>query len=93
MSRNESCVDNEIIRRIITMGGWAHKVHGNQYNTAEPDIDGCLDGVSIKVESKKLGRDADPLQRMALERWRLAGAVTGVCHSVAEFDNLWEARD
>jgi hypothetical protein len=77
-----------IIHMIIERGGWAHKVHGTEFNAAEPDVDGCLDGVAIKIEVKKPGKEPRKDQRFNLHRWKRAGAAAGCAHSLDEAEDI-----
>lgn len=64
--------------------GHARKVHGNAFTVGEPDVDACVRGRSVKVEIKVPGGRATPLQAAVLDKWRAAGALAFVAHSVDE---------
>jgi hypothetical protein len=72
---------------------FAHVVknHSDPYSKAgEPDLHGCIDGRFVALEVKVPGRTArpTPLQRVALDAWRAAGAHVAVVTSVDELDAL-----
>lgn len=68
----------------------AHKVHGSQYSTGEPDIDAVSRGRAVKLEVKVPGTEASirkrttPLQRLRLRQYLDAGAIAAVVTSVEE---------
>lgn len=88
--------ENELTRRMIknvkARGGWAHKVHGGPHQAAgEPDLDGCIDGLSLKVEVKQPGKRPTESQAAALRRWSSAGALACWVTSVDQFIELMDA--
>lgn len=82
----EKSIVNAILRYLNGLDRcYAHKVHGGAYGVAgQPDIDACLNGRALKIEVKRPGQDATPIQRVCIDRWRAAGAVSFVAHSVDE---------
>lgn len=89
---SERSIVDAIIRWLRNQpDGHARKVHGSSLGTAgEPDIDGCYHGRSVKIEVKRPGRESTltPSQRVALVRWRDAGAIVGVATSVDDVKEL-----
>jgi hypothetical protein len=72
--------------------GWAIKVHGNRFQSGEPDISACIDGRCIKLEVKTPTGRATKLQMLTLQKWELAGAVTGVVRSLSDVEILLESH-
>jgi hypothetical protein len=56
----------------------------------QPDISGCIRGRRFEFEAKTSGTAPTPLQLSRLERWRKAGAITGVVRSVDDVRALLE---
>ncbi len=85
--------ESVIVRRVLNYLNTlphtvAFKSHGSQFQTGWPDIVGCSRGRAFALEVKVPGRQATALQAMILERWRKAGAITGVVHGMAEVEVL-----
>jgi hypothetical protein len=72
---------------------YAWKLHtGPLGKGGHPDIDGCTDGRSIKIEMKRPGEKPDPRQRGRLESWRAAGALVGWATSLEEVQQIYAHR-
>lgn len=94
MRRREDPIVKAIIRYIRSLPkGWAVRTHGAMFSAGEPDISGCLDGRSIKLEVKRdAEHEASELQKAALVQWELAGAITGVVHSVEQVHTILKSH-
>lgn len=85
----EENITRSVIKYIRSIpNGWAVKTHGGPFSSGEPDVDGCIGGRSIKLEVKKKGHDATPLQKSKLETWGKCGAITGVVTSVCDVKDI-----
>lgn len=101
MSQNvsESTIVENIVRYLRSLpNAHARKIHGSVYGTTgEPDIDACMEGRTLKIEVKRPGYEDQlkPIQRVALQRWRDAGAIVGVATSVDDVRELiyWSAMN
>lgn len=61
------------------------KRHGSAFAVAgDPDITGVWRGTPFEIELKQPGEDPTPLQRLRLQEWAAAGALTFVVHDPAE---------
>lgn len=69
---------------------YARSIHGSLFMTGFPDIMGCLDGRMLALEVKRPGGKPTPLQAAELDKWKLAGAVSGVVESVEDTRKLLE---
>lgn len=59
-------------------GTYAWKLHTGAFGeSGHPDIDGCVNGRSLKIEMKEPGLKPTVLQMARLQRWRAAGAMVG----------------
>lgn len=88
-SPRENTIVEGIIKYIRKLPrAHAEKVHGNSFSSGQPDIDAVIAGKSVKLEVKRPGEDATPLQKRRLEQWAKAGAVTGVVHSTGEVEKI-----
>jgi endonuclease/exonuclease/phosphatase family metal-dependent hydrolase len=54
----------------------------------KPDITGCLYGMRFEIECKAEGKEARPLQKAVIRKWKKSGAVAGVAHNVEEAQEL-----
>lgn len=54
----------------------------------DPDIFGSLGSRHVELEVKRPGEKLTKLQAAMLERWKAAGAIAGVVHSVEEAKQL-----
>jgi hypothetical protein len=57
------------------------KVHGGAFTSGEPDIFICWDGRMVVWEFKNEVGRATKRQEANLEKWRRAGAITGIWRS------------
>jgi hypothetical protein len=93
--RAEVDINTDVINHICSLPlGHARKVHGDA-NTqiGEPDIDACVRGRSVKIEGKTGRNRPTTAQRLAMERWRKAGALTGWFRSVQDARDLLDHID
>ena len=65
------------ILRAVKPSYWL-KTHGSALHAGEPDIIGCIYGVTCIIEFKQPGESLTPIQSFILGQWRDAGAVTAV---------------
>lgn len=89
----EASVVKSIIKYLNSLpAARAIKVPGDAKRSGEPDIDACVDGRAVKLEVKRPGNNkVTRLQQTTLDKWKAAGAVAGVVHSVDEvLELLWE---
>jgi hypothetical protein len=87
----ESSLVRSVMRRLqSTPGVLARKRRGGLPGTVagDPDVYFTYRGQHVEVELKPPGKHPTPVQQAMLDRWRGAGAVTRVVHSVAELDAL-----
>lgn len=92
--------ETEITRECITWlkaqpGTYAWKLHTGPMSseTKHPDIDGCTNGRSIKIEMKRPGERPDKGQMARLLQWRAAGALVGWATSVEEVRAIFANAD
>ena len=73
----------------------AENVSGNASQSGRADINGCYKGKCLKIELKDPATGYQPTlqQKLYLKKWRLAGAVTGICYSLKEVKLLIEGID
>lgn len=67
---------------------FAIKTRGDQRQQGQPDILGCIGGRTIAFEVKRPGKGPTVLQKVILGKWRRAGAIAGVVHSLDEAKEL-----
>ena len=85
---SESSIQSNIIDYINSLSyGRAENVSGNSQQSGRADINACIDGMPFKIEVKtednSYGRKgATPKQRLYLEKWARAGAISCVVYSV-----------
>jgi hypothetical protein len=73
---------------------YAWKLHtGPQGEGGHPDIDGCTNGRSIKIEMKRPGETPTTRQMARLLRWRATGALVGWATSVEEVRAIFAHAD
>jgi Holliday junction resolvase len=85
-----------IIDLIKQRGGYAWKVHGNEFTPAgTPDIVGCYRGQFIAIETKlPEGDDLSARQRYVVGQMRKAeGSVLAPCRSVREASSWLDRLD
>ena len=88
----EASIVSAIRARVKRKGGKCYKLHGSAFGVAgAPDLIGCYHGQPFAVEVKQPGRGATVIQRRELDEWRAQGWVSGVAHSVDEFEALFAA--
>lgn len=73
---------------------YAWKLHtGPMGEGGHPDIDGCVNGRSIKIEMKRPGETPTRRQMARLLQWRGAGALVGWATSVEEVRAIFANAD
>ena len=81
----EKAIVNSIMRYLQSLPGcYAFKTHGSIYGSGQPDIVGCIKSRAFALEVKRPGGRPTKLQVYMLEKWKAAGAITGIVHSVDE---------
>lgn len=73
----------------------AENVSGNASQSGRADINGCYKGRCLKIELKdpETGYKPSKQQLLYLKRWKLAGAITGVCYSLEDVKRLLKEID
>jgi hypothetical protein len=87
----ESTIQNNVLRYLNSLPNCvAENVSGNSHQSGRPDINGCINGRSLRIELKSPdhGNKATKKQLLNLKKWGKAGAITGVCYSVDEVKEL-----
>lgn len=83
----EASIHKRILAKLNALPHcYAHKVHGGPYGGGQPDIDGAIVGLPLKIEVKRPGGKATELQQQVLDRWERAGALAFVAHSWEEVE-------
>lgn len=91
----ESAITERALNWLNTLDGcYAWKLHtGPMGEGGHPDIDGCINGRSIKIEMKRPGEKPTRRQMGRLLQWRAAGALVGWATSVEEVRAIIEQSD
>jgi hypothetical protein len=84
-----------IIAAARKRGAKIIKTHGGAYGRGQPDLFCVYRGRVVIVECKAPGKrhNTTKLQDAELEQWRLAGAITDVVDSPAQFTAILDAID
>lgn len=68
---------------------YAYKLFSGAFGeSGHPDIDGCINGRSIKIEMKRPGKEPTVVQMARLRQWRQAHAIVGWATSVQQVRDL-----
>lgn len=88
----ESAVVQKILKWLNNQPEcYAVKTRGDICQAGWPDIIGCFQGKSFALEVKRPGNNrVTTLQKATLEKWKEAGAITGVVHSIEEVKKLFK---
>ena len=64
----------------------AENVSGNARQRGRADINGCYKGRCFKIELKSPDTGYKPTkqQKLYLKKWKIAGAMVGVCYSLED---------
>ena len=85
----ESTITKNILAYLKTVPGcYARKTIGGPYGAGWPDIVGCWQGHAFVLEVKTATGRLTPLQRVELEKWKAAGAVSAVVRSVEDVQHI-----
>jgi len=86
----ESSIVKSILKYLNTLPGcYAEKTWGGPWgNAGRPDIDGCINGQTLKLEVKRPGGQLTKLQANKLARWKAAGAIAEVVRSVDDVKKI-----
>lgn len=92
--RSETEITKECLGWLNTQPfTYAWKLHTSAFGEGgHPDIDGCANGRSIKIEMKKPGEKPDSRQMGRLKAWRAAGALVGWASSLDEVQAIFAHR-
>jgi len=95
MGQPEGRLARAIKQMVFNRGGFAWKVHGNEYTPVGlPDIVGVYRGRFVAFESKMPGNAPTPAQRYRAQDIRRAGGlVLSPCRSVEEAAQLLDRID
>ena len=66
----------------------ARKRRGGVSNKGHPDIYGSIFGIHFEIEVKAPGNKPTKLQKVRLDEWDNAGAITGVSYSLDETKSI-----
>ena len=80
-------LEKQIVKKIMAYlktvpNSYFEKKYAGPANPGDPDISGCIRGRCIKLEVKRPGNVATPLQIRKLALWAAAGAKVAVVYSV-----------
>lgn len=92
----ESSIQEKVLEYLNSLPDCiAENVSGNARQSGRADINGCYKGRCFKIElkSKDTGYKPRKKQLRYLQRWKNAGAITGVCYSLQEVKELLEIED
>lgn len=91
----EKQITDKMRKRIIERGGWARKIHGNQFTAGLPDLMACYRGWSLGLEVKKPGREKTltGIQAKTLERIEEAGGYGKMVTTVEQVDAILDEID
>ena len=82
---SESAIVNSILKYLNSVPGCvADKVEGTAKKSGKPDINGCLNGKSIRIEVTTPDTDwqVTPQQMANLQKWSECGALCMVAYSL-----------
>lgn len=92
----ETSLQNAILSYLNSIPGCiAENVSGNASQSGRSDINACYKGHCLKLELKDPTTGYKPSQQqlLYLKKWKLAGAITGVCYSVGDVQAILGAID
>lgn len=81
----ESQIVNRILKYLNSLDNCvAEKVHGNAFQFGRPDVNGCINGKSFRIEVKTPdhGNKPSKAQELNLALWEKAGALCFVAYSL-----------
>lgn len=87
---SETSIQSDIIDYINSLPqGRAENVSGNAQQSGRADVNACIRGrlfkIEVKTEDTEYGREgASTKQRLYLEKWARAGAISCVVYSVED---------
>ena len=91
---NESTIQLNVVRLIITRGGHAIVTRPPGAPAGTPDILGVYRGRSIGIETKKrAGLAAKPIQKAQGRRWQRAGGRWIVTHTTEDVAMMLDEID
>ena len=81
----EAAITKSILGWLNTLAGcYARKVAGGFFSSGWPDVVGCYGGRFFAIEVKQPGCEPTKLQAEEIDRWRSAGGLVIVAHSLEE---------
>lgn len=89
----ETVLQNKVLRYLNSIPGCvAENVSGNAKQRGRADINGCYKGRGFKIElkSRDTGYQPTKQQELYLKRWKVAGAIVGICYSLDEVKEVLE---
>lgn len=75
MSALEKRLDAQIVKYVRSKGGWAQKIHGNEFVMGVPDIIICYRGQFLAFESKAAEGRLRALQTVHIREINAAGGT------------------
>ena len=87
MGRLEKTLQSEVLEYLNSLPHCvAENVSGNASQRGRADINGCYDGRCFKIELKSPDTGYKPTkqQKLYLKKWKIAGAMVGVCYSLED---------
>ena len=96
---SESSIQSDIIEYINSLPcGRAENVSGNAQQSGRGDINACVNGrafkIEVKTEDTAYGRKGMTLkQRLYLEKWARAGAISCVVYSLNDVKFIVSQQD
>lgn len=83
--RSEKLVQAEIVKWLKAQGAKVVKIHGGPFQEVGlPDLDVSLWGWTLKLEVKRPGERATPIQWYRIQEFRNVGIIAAVVSSLAE---------
>lgn len=95
---SESSIQSNIIDYINSLeNGSAENVSGNAQQSGRADINACISGLNFKIEVKTQDtaygrRGASIKQRLYLEKWARAGAISILAYSTGDVKYMIERK-
>ena len=92
----EGSIQSAILDYLNSIPGCiAENVSGNANQSGRADVNACYRGHCLKLELKdpKTGYKPSAQQLLYIKKWKLAGAYTGVCYSIADVKKILKQID
>jgi len=89
---DETSIQSKVLKYLNSLPECiAENVSGNASQSGRADINGCYKGYCLKIElkdPKNKGYKVTSQQKLYLKKWKLAGAIVGVCYSVDDVKEI-----